>query len=140
MTIKRKTKSRATELDVHVGSKLRSRRLLLGMSQENLGNALGLTFQQVQKYERGTNCMTIGRLLEISKVLNAPLDFFLEGLNISKPAFARGFADTKQEAFEGDVMSRKETMELIRAYYTIPDERLRKQLLEMARTMAANIK
>ena len=138
MASKRKTKSRATDVDIQLGAKVRARRQLLGLSQEDLGQALGVTFQQVQKYERGTNCMTVSRLMEASKALSTSPDFFIEGiLERKKPAYAQGFSDTRQEAFEGDVMSRRETMELVRAYYSISDEKLRKQLLEMARAMAS---
>lgn len=144
MAIRRKTKARATEVDVQLGARVRARRQLLGLSQEELGQALGVTFQQVQKYERGTNCMTVSRLMDASRVLNTPFDFFVDGvLPPTSRASGRavhaqpGFADTRQEGFEGDILTRRETMDLIRAYYSIRDEKLRRQLLEMARAMAS---
>ncbi len=140
MVGKRKTKARATEVDAHLGARVRARRQLMGLSQEDLGQALGVTFQQVQKYERGTNCMTVSRLMDASRVLNTPFDFFVDGIfpasGASRPAaYARGFSDGKQEGFDGDILTRRETMDLIRAYYSIRDEKLRRQLLEMARAM-----
>lgn len=128
-------------MDIHAGSKLRARRLLLGMSQEALGNKVGVTFQQVQKYERGTNRLSVSRLYEMSKALEVPVDYFFDGFSDNAKQAQPGFADNEQDGFEpenaseADLMSRRETIKLVRAYYAIKDESLRKQVLSMARAL-----
>lgn len=128
-------------VDTYVGAKVKNRRLILGLSQEDLANAIGLTFQQVQKYERGTNRISVSRLVDISKALRAPLDYFLEGcVNIAtgKKSALKGVSDNKQELLnppeEGPF--KKDTLELIRAYHRIKTPKLKKQLLEMAKALA----
>src|ERR1700716_3281895 len=123
---------RPSPIDVHVGSRIRLRRTLLGMSQERLGEALGLTFQQVQKYERGVNRVGASRLFDLSRVLDVPISFFFDdmpeplahysGTQSASLAGRRtlGFADA-QDAFVDDAFSRRETLELVRAYYRITD-------------------
>lgn len=145
---KRRTRGRPAgepvhPVDVHVGQQLRSRRLLLGMSQKALADAVGLTFQQVQKYERAANRISVSRLFDFCKVLDVEFDYFIDGFTgrgRARPEIARqGMADADaQAAFEpeDDIMSRRETMTLVRAYYSIEDEGVRKQLLQMIRTMA----
>lgn len=119
-------------VDIHVGGRVRLRRTLLGMSQEKLGDALGLTYQQVQKYERGASRIGASRLYTLSKILNVPVTFFFEDLGGGLPA-ARGFSDTVQEPFDHrDPM----TLDLIRAFHRISDPKLRKQIVEMAKAMA----
>jgi transcriptional regulator with XRE-family HTH domain len=135
--------SRPSPIDVHVGSRIRLRRTLLGMSQERLGEALGLTFQQVQKYERGVNRVGASRLFDLSRVLDVPISFFFddlpEAVSPSAPGAARrppmGFADT-QDGFGGDdTLSRRETLELVRAYYRITDPAVRKRVFELIKSM-----
>jgi len=115
------------------------RRTLLGMSQEKLGEAIGLTFQQVQKYERGTNRIGASRLHDLSKVLDVPIGFFFEELGdwqASKAAAkVTGFAD-EQADFDLDPMAKRETLELVRAYYRIKDPAVRKRLFEMCKALA----
>jgi len=128
-------------VDIHVGTRLRSRRLLLGMSQEELGKSVGLTFQQVQKYERGTNRVSASRLYELSHILQVPTTFFFDGLPDDDMANTQlaGFSDKGQDPFQGeDLMVKKETIDLIRAYYNIEDTSLRKQIMEMAKAMASS--
>lgn len=125
-------------VDVHVGHKLRARRILMGMSQTALGKLVGITFQQIQKYERATNRVSVSRLHDFCKALNVEFDYFIDGYTSSK-ATQKGMADSDGQAgFDGeeDVMTKRETLKLIRAYYSIKDEKLRHQLLSMARTMA----
>ncbi len=128
-------------MDIHAGSKLRARRLLLGMSQEALGNKVGVTFQQVQKYERGTNRLSVSRVYEMSKALEVPVDYFFDGFSENAKHAQPGFSDNDQDGFEAenaseaDLMSRRETIKLVRAYYAIKDESLRKQVLSMARAL-----
>lgn len=138
-------KSQPNPVDIHVGERLRSRRNLLGMSQEKLADSVGITFQQVQKYERGTNRVSASRLWQFSKVLGVSTSYFFEQFSDKKPSVpapAFGMADNAQDAFqtEEDLMSKKETLDLIREYYSIPDPKLRKDLFKMIKTMAANMR
>lgn len=137
-------KSHPNPVDVHVGDRLRSRRNLLGVSQERLADAVGITFQQVQKYERGTNRISASRLWQFSKILNVSISYFFEDFADKKDGFETtyGFADTEQENFDADenLMNRKETLDLIREYYSIPDPKLRKDLFKMIRSMAASLR
>ena len=107
-------------VDVHVGRRIRARRLLLGMNQQTLATALGLTFQQVQKYELGANRVSASRLSAIADVLGVPVSFF--------------FAETAPD--RDTRMERPETIKLVRHYYTIPDARVRKQLLQIVKAVA----
>lgn len=125
-------------VDVFVGNKVKNRRLMLGLSQDDLAKSCGITFQQVQKYERGTNRISISRLAEISSALKTQLEYFTEGCSRLLPGgkqAAKGFSDTKQASFEPEAMSR-DVAELVRAYQSISEAKLKKQLLEMAKVMA----
>lgn len=137
-----KKKGRANSIDEHVGVQLRQRRALLGFSQEKLAEQVGITFQQIQKYENGANRVSASRLYEFSKVLEIPVNFFFENYGSNENRMASGFADNDQAAFEGqdDVMNRKETLELIRVYYSIQNPKLRKDLFKLVRSMAENMK
>lgn len=130
-------------VDIHVGERLRSRRSLLGMTQEKLAEAVNLTFQQIQKYERGTNRVSASRLWQFSKILQVPVSYFFENYidRSGARALAQGLADNDQDDFAGqeDIMARKETLDLVRVYYSIPDPNLRKDLLKMIRTMARSM-
>ncbi len=129
-------------VDVHVGSRVRMRRTLLGMSQEKLGDALGLTFQQVQKYERGANRIGASRLHEISRILDVPVSYFFEDMPASPPVgggapAAVGLAE-EPEGFEADPMARRETLELVRAYYRIGSAKVRKRVFELIKSLGAD--
>jgi transcriptional regulator with XRE-family HTH domain len=125
-------------VDVQVGSRVRLRRNMLGLSQEKLGTAIGLTFQQVQKYERGANRIGASRLHELSRVLDVPVSFFFDNLDpVRAPAIPGGFAEPPAEAFDSDPLRRRETIELVDAYYAIDDSAVRRRLLELARALAA---
>lgn len=130
---------RPSPIDVHVGTRIRLRRTLLGMSQEKLGEALGLTFQQVQKYERGVNRVGASRLFDLSRVLDVPISFFFDDLPDSLSGFggkrSTGMADS-QDGFEEENMNRRETLELVRAYYRISDPSIRKKVFELIKSMA----
>jgi len=147
--------SRASPIDAHVGTRIRLRRTLLGMSQERLGEALGLTFQQVQKYERGVNRVGASRLFDLSRVLDVPISFFFDDMpeplataygSQGGPIGARrsfGFADS-QDAFGGgaavdDSLNRRETLELVRAYYRITDPAVRKRVFELIKSLAPEV-
>ena len=127
-------------VDVHVGARLRVCRTLLGMSQTDLGDALGLTFQQVQKYERGANRISASRLFDLSRVLDVPLEYFFDDMPpevaTSSPTQGGGKAK-KPPSYEPNPMAKRETMELVRAYYKITDPEIRKHLFAMTKTLGA---
>jgi len=133
---------RPSPIDVHVGTRIRLRRTLLGMSQERLGEALGLTFQQVQKYERGVNRVGASRLFDLSRVLDVPISFFFDDMpdNLAtsfgghpsrRPA---GLTDAP-DGFPDDTLNRRETLELVRAYYRITDPNVRKRMFDLIKSM-----
>ena len=128
-------------VDIHVGGRVRLRRTLLGMSQEKLGEAIGLTFQQVQKYERGANRIGSSRLYDLSRVLDVPVSFFFEempaGVAANSPAQRRSGMAEEPAAYERDPMAKRETLELVRAYYRITDASVRKKVADLVKTMAA---
>ncbi len=128
-------------VDVHVGARVRVRRTLLGMSQTTLGDAIGLTFQQMQKYEKGTNRISASRLFALSRVLNVPIQFFFDDM---PTAVAASSAHTKRRgkakelpSYEPDPMAKRQTLELVRAYYKIKNAEIRKHLFEMTETLGA---
>ena len=134
--------ARPSPIDIHVGSRIRLRRTLLGMSQERLGESLGLTFQQVQKYERGVNRVGASRLFDLSRVLDVPISFFFDDMPESLANTfggglgrrANGFNEPS-EGFADDTLSRRETLELVRAYYRITDAAVRKRVFELIKSM-----
>ena len=136
--------SRPSPIDIHVGGRIRLRRTLMGMSQERLGEALGLTFQQVQKYERGVNRVGASRLFDLSRVLDVSISFFFDdmpepiaGLHGTHHTtrVAGGFAEA-QEGFGADeALNRRETLELVRAYYRITEPSVRKRVFELIKSM-----
>src|SRR4051812_22598548 len=102
-------------IDVRVGGRLRLRRNMLGLSQEKLGEAIGFSFQQVQKYERGVNRIAASRLFELSQVLDVPVSFFFDDTDPLRAPVMGGFAEPPTEAFEADPLRKRETLELVRA-------------------------
>ena len=134
------SKGRASENDVFLGKQLRAIRLTNDMSQERLADMLGITFQQIQKYERGRNRISASRLYELSKIFSVPVTYFFQTLEDSgKQSF--GFSDNEQESFAmDDKLESKETFDLIRVYYSIEDPKLRKNLFSFMKTMAENLK
>ena len=129
---------RPRPVDAHVGARVRLRRTMLGMSQEKLAQALGLTFQQVQKYERGTNRVGSSRLYELSKILDVPIQYFFAEMPAEIAATARtgngGFAEAAAD-YEPDTLAKRETLELVRAYYRIKSPRVRKKVFDLAKTL-----
>ena len=128
-------------VDVHVGARLRQRRTLLGMSQEKLGEAVGLTFQQIQKYERGANRIGASRLYQLSNVLDVSVSYFFEEMpgEVQKTRgdyAAPRQADDIESVQSGDPMARRETLELVRAYYKIEDPKVRKRVFELTKSIA----
>jgi transcriptional regulator with XRE-family HTH domain len=131
-------KSRVTLIDAHVGKRVRQRRKLLGMSQDKLGKAMGLTVQQIRTYEHGINRVCASRLFTLSKVLDVPIKFFFDDM---PDTLVTAGADHRKYShfsvmFEGDPMARRETAELLRAYYRIEDKVMRRMLLEFLRSMS----
>lgn len=122
-------------VDISVGGRLRQRRTLLGMSQEKLGRAVGLTFQQIQKYERGVNRIGASRLLQLSRALGVPIAYFFEDVPAPKAARAAQPA-SPSSSLDGDPFSRRETMELVRAYYAISNPYVRKRVLDLVRALS----
>ena len=125
---------RANPVDLHVGSRVRLRRMLLGMSQEKLGEHLGLTFQQIQKYEKGINRIGASRLFDLSKVLAVPVQFFYEELPVSGGR-AKGFAE-QPESYAVEFLASREGLELNKAFARITDPRVRRSIVELVRSFA----
>ncbi|MFP4275232.1 MAG: helix-turn-helix domain-containing protein [Paracoccaceae bacterium] len=116
-------------VDVHVGRRIRHRRWLVGMTQQQLAERVGIKFQQIQKYETGANRVSASRLWDISDALEVPINFFFEGLEgaVSEPATAAGAPV--------DLMGNKEALDLVRSYYAIPENQ-RRRLFELARVLS----
>jgi len=138
-------------VDVHVGARLRLRRNLIGMSQDQLGKASDLTFQQIQKYERGANRMGASRLFQMARIVGVPVSYFFDGMSpeLTSVVIGSGLSDAAQAPLEGAtgeqtmqsdeeerVMRRRETMSLIRAYYRIADPKQRRKVYELVKSMA----
>ncbi len=132
-------------VDVHVGSRIRMRRTLLGMSQIVLGEKLGLTFQQVRRYERGANRVGSSRLFEISRILDVPISFFFEDMS-PETASATSFSEPGQGRAKGkaeperDPLAKRETLELVRAYYRIANPRVRKRVFELTKALGKTVR
>jgi transcriptional regulator with XRE-family HTH domain len=129
---------RANPMDVHVGTRVRLRRMLLGMSQEKLGEHLGLTFQQVQKYEKGVNRIGASRLFDLAKVLGVPVQFFYdEAPNlIQSSAAAPGFAEQPDESYVVEFLGTREGLELNKAFARVADPRVRRSIVDLVRALA----
>ena len=123
-------------VDVHVGGRVRMRRTLLGMSQTDLGKALGVTFQQIQKNERGFNRIGASRLYQLSHILDVPLSYFFDDMPPLEEADKAGLRGGVQEPSAPDLMNKRETRELVRAYYRIRDSKMRDALRRMASAIA----
>lgn len=121
-------------IDVHVGSKLRERRNLLRISQEKLGRDLGLTFQQIQKYEKGANRVGASRLYEISQLLSVPTAYFFEDIPEEHQNGNSGVAE-QNASYMSQSIDKKESQQLIRAFYSIRDEETRKRVMELIKTI-----
>ncbi len=137
----RQKSDKPNPIDVHVGARVRLRRTLLGMSQEKLGEAIGLTFQQVQKYERGANRVGASGLYDLSRARDVPVSYFFEemGPDVARAAEARlgGMAEAAPSpSYEADPMMRRETLELVRAYYRINDPQVRRRLFDLTKAIA----
>jgi transcriptional regulator with XRE-family HTH domain len=123
-------------VDRYVGSRVRMRRIMLGMSQEKLGDALGLTFQQIQKYEKGTNRVGASRIQQIAEVLRVPVSFLFEGGPTSRPD-GEGFAEEASPAYVSDFLATSEGLALTRAFTRITESKLRRSIVDLVEQIAA---
>jgi transcriptional regulator with XRE-family HTH domain len=128
-------KKKPSPIDVHVGSRVRLRRNMLGMSQEKLGESLGITFQQIQKYEKGTNRVGASRLQAISTVLNVPVSFFFEDAP-GVPSLTGGMAEGNSTTFIVDFLNSAEGLQLNRAFAKISDPKVRRKIIDLVRALA----
>jgi len=145
LSTKKKTKGSPNDIDIHVGQRLRVRRSLLGLSQEKLAESIGITFQQIQKYEKGVNRISASRLYQFSKTLQVPVSYFFEDLSgaigLDGASKLLGLADNEQEDLpESGVLKKKETLDLVRVYYSIEDPEARKDVFKFIKSMAERLK
>lgn len=129
---------RPNPIDSHVGTRVRLRRMLLGMSQERLGERLGLTFQQVQKYEKGVNRIGASRLFDLSQVLGVPIQYFYEDAPNAADGMVHlaGFAERAPESGLADFLNSRDGVELNRAFIRITDPKVRRAIVELIRSLA----
>ncbi|MCX2695393.1 MULTISPECIES: helix-turn-helix domain-containing protein [Ochrobactrum] len=130
-------KKKPNPIDVHVGSRIRLRRNMLGLSQEKLGESLGITFQQIQKYEKGTNRVGASRLQAISSVLTVPVSFFFEDAPGSNASTQPGFAEDNEATYVVDFLSSNEGVQLTRAFTKIADPKVRRKIIDLVKSLAA---
>src|SRR5512144_816471 len=122
-------------IDKHVGSRVRMRRMMLSMSQEKLGDALGLTFQQVQKYEKGTNRIGASRLQQIAHILQVPVSFFFEGAPHS-PGHSGGMSEAPSPAYGADFLATSDGLSLTKAFMRIKNSKLRRRIVDLVEQIA----
>ncbi|MDH3474792.1 MAG: helix-turn-helix domain-containing protein [Rhodospirillales bacterium] len=129
-------RSRPHPIDVHVGSRLRFRRLAVGLSQERLAKSIGITFQQIQKYERGTNRIVASRLHDLARVLDVPVNYFFSDMNEGELPESTPSAREEAISLSHGLMEERETLELVRAYYHIGDQRVRRRLFDLVKSVS----
>lgn len=133
----------ANPIDIHIGLRIRGRRIIMGLTQKELGALLGLTFQQIQKYERGANRVGASRLWDLGRVLNVPVQYFFESMpdavKQNSPRMRAGVAGAKLPSLGADTAPtvRAETLKLVRAYYRIKDPKIREQVFQLIKTQSA---
>lgn len=130
-------KKKPNPTDIHVGSRIRLRRNMLGMSQEKLGDMLGITFQQIQKYEKGTNRVGASRIQAISEILNVPVAFFFEDIPGQESNAQRGFAEDPSAMRAMDFVTSAEGLQLNRAFVKITDTKIRRRILDLVKALAS---
>ncbi len=136
--VDKENKKKPNPTDMHVGSRIRLRRNMLGMSQEKLGESLGITFQQIQKYEKGTNRVGASRLQAIANILGVPVAFFFEDLPGPEGAGNRGFAEDPSAAFAIDFCTSAEGLQLNRAFVRISDQKVRRRIIDLVKSLASD--
>ncbi len=131
---------KANPIDAQVGNRVRIRRMLIGMSQEKLGDLLGLTFQQVQKYEKGVNRIGASRLFDLARVLGVPIQFFYDEApsGMRTTAAAPGFAEQPGESYVVEFLGSREGLELNKAFARITDPKVRRSIVDMVRALAGD--
>ena len=141
--VRRRTKKQTSRgpnpIDIHVGARVRLRRNLLGLTLQTLAKAVGVAYQQLQKYERGVNRVGASRLFNLSRVLDVPISYFFEDLSPAaadaRKRRAKGLSEAPAAVLDSDVLNKRETGELIRAYYRVKDPRVRKRVLELIKAL-----
>ncbi|WP_378945126.1 helix-turn-helix domain-containing protein [Mesorhizobium sp. ANAO-SY3R2] len=134
--MEKENKKKPNPTDVHVGGRIRLRRNMLGMSQEKLGESLGITFQQIQKYEKGTNRVGASRLQAISQILSVPVAFFFEDAPGQDGSEHKGLAEDSSASFVVDFLSSAEGLQLNRAFARISNPKVRRKVIELAKVLA----
>ncbi|NWG72217.1 MAG: helix-turn-helix transcriptional regulator [Parvularculaceae bacterium] len=122
-------------VDVHVGGRVRMRRMMLGLSQDKLGDALGLTFQQIQKYEKGSNRIGASRIFELARILKVPVQYFYDDFSAEEGSY--GFAEGQQESFM-ELLHSPEGVQLCRHFAEIKDPKVRRKVLDLVKTLSEN--
>ena len=131
-------KKKPNPIDIHVGSRIRLRRTMLSMSQEKLGEALGITYQQIQKYEKGTNRVGASRLQNISAVLNVPVSFFFEDAPGEQVSEQVGLSEASSSNYVVDFLSSSEGLQLNRAFIKIEDPKIRRKIIDLTKALASD--
>lgn len=130
------TKKSPNPIDKHVGSRVRMRRMMVNMSQEKLGEKLGITFQQIQKYEKGTNRIGASRLQQIANVLGVPVGFFFEGAPVPDGS-AKGFSEAASPAYVSDFLATSDGLALTKAFMKVTDSKVRRRIVDLVEAMVA---
>jgi transcriptional regulator with XRE-family HTH domain len=130
------TKKAPNPIDKHVGSRVRMRRMMIGMSQEKLGEKLGITFQQIQKYEKGTNRIGASRLQQIATVLSVPVSFFFEGAPV--PEGFGGLSEPASPAYVSDFLATSDGLALTKAFMKVKDAKVRRRIVDLVEAMVAD--
>jgi transcriptional regulator with XRE-family HTH domain len=136
MLEKTMTKKAPNPIDKHVGSRVRMRRMMIGMSQEKLGEKLGITFQQIQKYEKGTNRIGASRLQQIATVMSVPVSFFFEGAPV--PEGMGGVTEPASPAYVSDFLATSDGLALTKAFMKVKDAKVRRRIVDLVEAMAAD--
>jgi transcriptional regulator with XRE-family HTH domain len=130
------TKKSPNPIDKHVGSRVRMRRMMISMSQEKLGEKLGITFQQIQKYEKGTNRVGASRLQQIANVLGVPVGFFFEGAP-SVDGSTGGFSESPSPAYVSDFLATSDGLALTKAFMKVGDSKVRRRIVDLVEAIAS---
>lgn len=126
---------KSNPVDAHVGSRVRLRRMLVGLSQEKLGDRMGLTFQQIQKYEKGVNRIGASRLYQLSQILEVPVQFFFEGAPSTNGSSSSNFSQPETETFLYEFLNTRDGLELNRAFVRISDAQVRRSVVDLVRSI-----
>ena len=129
-------KKKPNPIDIHVGSRIRLRRNMLGMSQEKLGESLGITFQQIQKYEKGANRVGASRIQAIGNVLNVPVSFFFEDAPGAETGGTKGFGEENSASYVVDFLNSSEGLQLNRAFVKISDAKVRRKIIDLVKSLS----